>query len=93
MTLVSTNNHYAQQILTTKRKWCLVHDYFRQFLKPFQALLMYNNAELPGALPPGPPSGLCAGPVGGLTAPPKPPAAFGTTSACTQAASVTHSLP
>ena len=33
-------------------------------------------AELPGALPPGPPSGFCPGPVGGLTVPSKPPAAF-----------------
>ena len=59
MTLVSTNNHYAQQIPTAKRKWCLVHDNFRQFLKPFQVLLMYKNTELPGSSPPDPPPGLC----------------------------------
>ena len=93
MTLVSTNNHYAQQIPTTKKKWSLVHDYFRQFLKPFQALLVYKNAELPGASPPGPPPGLSPGPVRGLTALPKRPATFGMPSACTQAALVTHSLP
>ena len=52
---------------------------------------MYRNTELAGALPPGPPSGLCPGPVGGLTAPPKPPAAFDMPSTCTQAALVTHS--
>ena len=73
MTLVSTNNHYAKQIPTTKRiRWCLVHDYFRQFLKPFQALLMYKKAELPGASPPSPPPGLCPGPVGSLQRPPNP---------------------
>ena len=31
-------------------------------------------SELPGPSPPGPPPGLCPGPAGGLTAPPRPPA-------------------
>ena len=31
-------------------------------------------SELPGASPPGPPPGLCPGPAGELTAPPRPPA-------------------
>ena len=33
---------------------------------------MPKFTELPGASPPGPPSGLCPGPAGGLTAPPRP---------------------
>ena len=37
---------------------------------------MHKFTELPGASPPGPPPGLCPGPAGGLTAPPRPPAVF-----------------
>ena len=37
---------------------------------------MPKFTELPGASPPGPPPGLCPGPAGGLTAPPRPPAVF-----------------
>ena len=37
---------------------------------------MPKFTELPGASPPGPPPGLCSGPAGGLTAPPRPPAVF-----------------
>ena len=32
---------------------------------------MPKFTELPGASPPGPPPGLCPGPAGGLTAPPR----------------------
>ena len=35
-----------------------------------------------GALPPEPPPGLCPGPAGGLTAPPRPPAGLDTPSVC-----------
>ena len=37
---------------------------------------MPKFTELPGASPPGPPPGLCPGPAGGLTAPPRPPPVF-----------------
>ena len=37
---------------------------------------MPKFTELPGASPPGPPPGLCPGPAGGLTAPPRPPDVF-----------------
>ena len=37
---------------------------------------MPKFTELPGASPPGPPPGLCPGPAGRLTAPPRPPAVF-----------------
>ena len=33
-----------------------------------------KSQKLPGALPPGPPPGLCHGSIGGVTAAPKPPA-------------------
>ena len=38
---------------------------------------MAKSQELPGASPPGPLPGLCPGPAGGLTAPPRPPAVLG----------------
>ena len=80
---------YKQSLCTGnpdyEKKMYLVHYYFKQFLKPFQTLLMYKNAELQESLPPGP--------VGQLTVPPRPPAAFGMPSACTQAALVTRCLP
>ena len=45
-------------------------------LKAFNHAEFVKNSELPGALPPGPPPGLCPGPAGGLTAPPRPQAVF-----------------
>ena len=38
---------------------------------------MTKSQELPGAAPPGPLPGLCPGPAGGLSAPPRPPAVLG----------------
>lgn len=57
------------------------------FLEVFHSL---KTQKFSGGFAPEPPPGLCPGPVGGLTAPPKPPAAFDTPKACSKGLPAFH---